>query len=736
MDERIALEPWLPWPVLMGLAALAVAAPLWTYRASGRVEDRRLRHTLVGLRAAALLALLALFTRPIGIAVEETSDRSQLVVLVDRSRSMRTPDAPGGMRRDEAANGLLRAEKPLLDELAKLFAFEVCGFGETLEDGPLRPEAHADATGIGPALEDVWRRKRTGRLAAVVLVTDGIHNKGVAPRDAARPYVQARTPIHAIVVGSSRPTAAMRDLALTDLGAPASVDQGNSFEARATIEATAANGQAIKVTCKFGGQLVGIKHVVAASDRHAEVVSFDVPARTKGVFPLEVEVAPVPGEPTHNNALRTEVSVTSRKLQVLLLEGAMRWEATFLRRALAEDPAISLVVGYAQDPLTQAELARPGVLEGMDVVIVGDVPFAHVPPRLAASLPDLVARREDAAVSGRGLLLTGGSRALSGGGWQRSPIAALLPVVLADAPAFAEGELAAVPTHEGQAHYALQLAKDRAESIALWARMPPLLDAERPARTKPTASVLLRAGEIGLLTTAAYGRGRVGVLASASTWRWSMSDVPDVRRAHRLFWRQLVLWLAGRDDAEQGRMWLSVDPSQGLFLRGDSVAIRLHAVDGRWQPLPTATVALTCEAPGGAGGAPLALAWDEAIGAFVAKLDLERVGEYRFAATAEHGGKPLGEDALVLSVRQRDPIETAHTNARPDELAALAQRTRGRMVELAGAPALLRSLRELATTQPQRFERRRELWDKDWVLFVLALLLGAEWLLRKRAGLS
>ena len=39
-----------------------------------------------------------------------------------------------------------------------------------------------------------------------------------------------------------------------------------------------------------------------------------------------------------------------------------------------------------------------------------------------------------------------------------------------------------------------------------------------------------------------YGKGRVGALATASTWRWQMLNEAD-DTSHDRFWRQMVRWL-------------------------------------------------------------------------------------------------------------------------------------------------------------------------------------------------
>ncbi len=58
-----------------------------------------------------------------------------------------------------------------------------------------------------------------------------------------------------------------------------------------------------------------------------------------------------------------------------------------------------------------------------------------------------------------------------------------------------------------------------------------------------------------LLVVGEYGRGRVVAMAGDSTYRWAMQGFDA---AHRRFWRQVILWLVGREDREQDQVWVKL----------------------------------------------------------------------------------------------------------------------------------------------------------------------------------
>jgi hypothetical protein len=110
------------------------------------------------------------------------------------------------------------------------------------------------------------------------------------------------------------------------------------------------------------------------------------------------------------------------------------------------------------------------------------------------------------------------------------------------------------------------------------------------------------------------------------------------------------------------------------------------------------------------------------------------VGDYRYRATAKAGNKNLyAEGGFSVSPVQ---IEQSETVADHRMLYTLAQKSGGKMfypTELTQLKDELLKRDDLASVSYIQ-TKLEELLDKKWLFFLILLLLGAEWFLRKRAG--
>ncbi len=101
--------------IAIGLVALV----LLTYPPRVKHLPARTRRTLIGLRLAAAVLLIFAILRP-EIQYSETDTRDAvLYVLRDKSRSMTTPDGPGGKSRRETLINTLAGSKSQLKELGE-----------------------------------------------------------------------------------------------------------------------------------------------------------------------------------------------------------------------------------------------------------------------------------------------------------------------------------------------------------------------------------------------------------------------------------------------------------------------------------------------------------------------------------------------------------------------------------------------------------------------------------------
>ena len=210
---------------------------------------------------------------------------------------------------------------------------------------------------------------------------------------------------------------------------------------------------------------------------------------------------------------------------------------------------------------------------------------------------------------GRGLIALGGPRTLSAGGYAETPLADLFPIRLDPTLRFPvdidlerfeknkspeeriydEGEFRATPTEAGSVHYLTRLSPNPTENRAIWDRLPPLNSVLRidEDSVKTSATILLEGipltgrrslatrKPVPLLLTHFYGNGRVTLLTTDSTWRWSMGSPSD---EFQRFWRQMILWSSSSDELKEGEIAVQFD--RPFFSSGEPVDLHV-----RYRPL-------------------------------------------------------------------------------------------------------------------------------------------------------
>jgi uncharacterized membrane protein len=322
-------------------------------------------------------------------------------------------------------------------------------------------------------------------------------------------------------------------------------------------------------------EVVAQQRIKPTGDGRRIPIQLSYVPQTPGECKLTLEVGEQPGElATTNNRLSTFVHVLKGGLNVLYLEGALRVEEKFIRRALGASQDIKVdyvrldVRNPKERPPNFTDPFKPGKY---DVYILGDVDSKVFQGDELADLVKCVTR-------GAGLMMLGGFQSFGPGGYGETPLARVLPVGMdrlerqqPDEPLRDDlhwpGPLPMRPSAIGKMHFSLSLAANPKESEALWAKLPPLEGANKFRDLSPGAVVLAAsAANQPLLVAHSYGDGRVMAFAGDSTWRWWMRGYEPV---FKRFWRQIVLWLARKDQAQEGNV------SAGRVYRGS------HFADGR-----------------------------------------------------------------------------------------------------------------------------------------------------------
>ncbi|NBV46203.1 MAG: hypothetical protein EBR86_11350 [Planctomycetia bacterium] len=745
------------WVVAAVTAALAAILFLFAPDPT-RLRPQR-RWILIGVRLAAFLALLACLLRPTLVAVRKARQQGTVIVLADASESMTVADGAGGRTRWQEMTAALGAARKAARTLVANGDFDIALWrfdrgatpvAGTADDpfplGEWQRQATAEESALGAALDDVVRATAGRTVAGVIVLSDGAQHayppRDVPPQTVARRIGDAAVPLWSVAFGQQRGGGQGRDAAVVSLSAAETVYLKNSLEVsgRVRLEGFGERDIPVKLLAETDtGALEEVSRVlVRASARGGdEPVRLSWTPRSVGEKKLVLAVEPQDGEVVvTNNEMTTFVDVIDGGLRVLYLEGTPRVEQRYLRRVLAASPDIQ-VAFESIDSTAPGRRRWPvdlstALATDANVILIGDLDSSALRPEDLRVIQSRVG-------AGAGIGFLGGFHAFEAGGWGGTVLAPLLPFEpdqLArqpfDQPVRAglhlPGPIRMLPDPRFGSVSILRQAEGPQDSLAVWQRLPPLDGANVLGRLTPTAKPLaLTADGRPLLVAREFGEGRVLAFAADSTWRWAMQGAAE---QHRRFWRQLVLWLARKEDNAADTAWVRLaqrrlSPGATLsFDAGVTHADGTAAADVAFEAVVTS--------PGGASRPVRVTRRGESFTGAVG--DFAEPGDWTLVVKASRGGAEMTTRTARFTVFRQD-LELANPRANPLLMRQLAEVTSGGVRSPEELPALFAEI----ASRPAAFETEEQWsytpWDKWPMLLLLAGLMCGEWYLRKRWGL-
>jgi len=749
----------LLWLVLIG-GAVAVAvgvfyAAVYAYLGPARVT------ALLVLRFLGIAALLLILFKP-ALSYQPTGDaaRPVLAVLVDRSGSMDAVDHADLPNRYQQATEALSAQRRRLENDFRVrwmhFAAEARKVTSPEELAELSPSGPGtDRTDLAGAVRRAAGESAGDDLAAVVVISDGLHNAAGDAVDAAR---VCPAPIYALGVGGDEDAAGRRNLQLAAVAAPLEAVRNNVATITATVRLTGWANLPANVILSEGGRRIDSRQVIAPGNTGTVDVAFswtpadpDSPANPD-IRTLRVAVEPNPAESDpRDNAAELHVLITQPGIRVLYVEGTLRPEYKYLRRILATDPNVklmSLVRMSTNNFLAQGSVdgrqlaALPQTDEQFglfDVLILGDLDRTFLSREQMDRIRQFVN-------DGGGLLMLGGQNSFGPGGYGGTPVEAALPVEVG--PRSAPQETTRFIPQLTPAGLTSPVLAGLEEFFHTPDRqavkpLPELTGCVTVERARPGAQVLAihptrrnAAGPVIVLAIQNFGAGRSAAFTADTTWRWYLRlESLGADSPYHRFWGQLIRYLAGVDKDEKAKASSVLGRIDRAFCTaGETLTLTAQVRDAEGRPAADAAVTATLA---GKDGAPVEVplaASATATGLYEARHAPARSGQFTVTfAAADKARAPLGQDRLDLTVADKSP-ETDRLARDAATLQALAKASGGRYADLAELPGVVGELidRRRAAAAPTVPPRHYNLYNFTALFLVFVALLSAEWLLRRR----
>jgi hypothetical protein len=608
------------------------------------------------------------------------------------------------------------------------------------------PKPLAEITDLATGIKSGAAGQEQTQRGAVVIFSDGQHNEGESPVEAAKILAGRSVPVFTVGFG---PQQRPRDLAIIKVEAPEAVFFEDRVQGRVKLKDDMPAGQPFTVAIKDGDKVLWERQFVTEG-RNVRNVEFEFPlsdtvkdrlksrkegSQATGVpIELAVSVSQLEGDSQPaNNAGSLRVRAVTQKRRILLLDGRSRWETRYLRNLFERDEQweVSAAVADTGPGGTWQRGDRPGtfpsdqaLLDAYDLVIFGEIPREVFKPEELQWLRDFVGLR------GGAMIFIDGARGRLKD-YADTPIGPLFPVEWKGG-GVRDGIVRLTLAERAASIAPFVLAADTAQNADLWRNLKPphwLSGATPLAGAETLLEAEVGAQKIPAAVYRPFGAGKVYYQAFDDSWRWRY-EVAD--QHHVRFWNQLANWIAELPFAVRDK-FVSLDAGAITYQPGASAELRVRVRDGEGKPVTSTTVDAVLYRDGKKVATIRLSPDDNAGGLFRGKTAALEPGSY------EVGIESAAIPANELKARAEFKVEARETG----ELTQLSlNEDLLRQMSAAGGGGYLREedisrlVDLLAPMSDGRvIESDTVLWQSWWWFLPIVGLLTIEWIIRKRTGL-
>lgn len=572
-------------------------------------------------------------------------------------------------------------------------AFTLQGLYEDLADN-YRLQLNADTSAPGQTDLSALLLDVPADAAAIVLASDGIHNRGPQPTSTVE---RLGIPVYTVALGDTTPRC---DAALAAVRHNRIAYLGNSFPVELTVGATRLKGrQALLAIHDARGRKVAEQKVGYDDEDYSATQAFSLMASEPGLQRYTARLSVVDGEcEASNNSLTFYVDVIDGRRKVAIVGNAPHPDLAALRHAVESNP------NYEAEVFLSEELRKNEEPKGFSLAILHNLPSAtNQVPKTFENLPQVFVIGMQTDLPRFNALKTG------------------LEIVSRVKKA---SEVTAAYNDR------FSLFTFGADDGAAMEQLPPLSAPFGEAKSSAALQSLLtaRLGAIDtrqpLVAAAAQGTTHRAFVWGEGLWKWRLADYLN-NSSHEHFDRmvsQLVNFTAVTDQRE--RFMVETDRH---YSTSDNIVISAQLYNDAFEPYNTPEATFTLKGDSVQGD----FSFERQGSGYSLSLGNLPEGLYRYSARAVSDGTTLtAEGSFAVEALH---MELANLTANHTLLRTLSTLTGGQMFY----PNDLSTLHsKLSTLKPVIYTHTRysELLSLPWILALILLLLGAEWVLRKYHG--
>ncbi|AXJ00887.1 hypothetical protein CYPRO_1636 [Cyclonatronum proteinivorum] len=692
--------------LLLALAILfSAAAGWWTYSGNTQLPAGA-RWTATTLRASALFLLLLLLFNPVYEFTDEREHKQEIAVMLDNSRSVTIEkgDWQGEENFWQVVDQLGLADTSTI-------RFNTFGFDADLfESDPQELPLTGSVTDINRSLNSL--NQASGEMDALILVTDGIFNRGLDPTRAAE---RLDVPVFTVAIGD---TSQVRDVLVRNVIYNSTAFVNATGLIRAEVLNDGFPDRSIEVRLFRNNQLAEVQTIQTTEARSAHQVDFEVDFDEEGTERFRIEIPELEGEWTAaNNSYAFTVDVQDDQLRILHLAFEVHPDVGALRQLLVTDESIqsSYMTWTGGSGFVGGSGALPANADTLDLIILHGFPHRQLPNSLREKVMSLASQTNVLFFTLPGTDLENMTAATNNLAPIRrqgnTPIGTISPSVN--------------PAEQDHPIFDFQLPLNLTRGPEL---RGPVRNYNSAAAARDLLLTNFRNDTTGapLLSIQQLGNYRVGMVNAWNWFRWQQSTQSEYRDFRAELKNNLIKWAS--TGVSEGL--LEFAPSRNSFDEGEAITFRAAVVTETGLPDNEASVQVS-------------LSSDQietqsfimrSIGSGRFRLETRPLpaGTYTYEATALRGTRELDQVQGSFTVNE-SILELTDTIRRDELLRFIAESTGGAFVtheQAAQIPNLLRD-KGFGTFRTETFTVATRAHHSYWWFLLVILLIGCEWTIRK-----
>jgi hypothetical protein len=537
-------------------------------------------------------------------------------------------------------------------------------------------------------------------LSGVVLVTDGLYNKGADPSYA---YPELSVPVFTVGLGD---TTIRKDAFIQSVRFNETVFLGNSFPIEVVFNARELQGQKANLKLLTKGAVIAQKSIDIPSSRFSNVSTFILEAKEKGLLKYEVILEPLIGEQNINNNSKTIfLNVTSERSKIVLVHAAPHPDIAAIRSTLESNPNYELLEipqSSWSGPIADAKLT---ILHQIPSKISGGKNI--VESTIKSGIPTLFILGAQTSISDINNLE--------------------LPIRIEDSNG---------STTEASPAYSSTFSLFRMDDIQIDKinGLPPL--------TVPFGNYVLKKEgyslfnqtigntktQMPLLTFFPASSPKMGIIAGEGIWRWKLYDFQN--HAHTETFNAIISksmqYMVSIENRNPFRLSF-----KNSYNENEQVLFDASVFNDAGESVKDAEISMVLTDE---NRKDFSYTFSNNAGVFTLNAGFLPSGIYNFKSTAKIGERSLSTSGkIVVAALQSEMTDLV---ANHSMLQSLSNKTGGAFFNLGMTNELTNAILAQKTMKPIIYSRKSlsEAISLKWLFALIALLLSAEWLMRKRSG--